>query len=59
MDVDEFFNMFMDKLEGLLQGKPQSKIIQKHFGGKFANELIFQGTPYFSERPEPFLAVSL
>lgn len=59
MDVDEFFNMFMDKLEGLIKGTPQEKMIQEHFGGTYANELICKGCPHYSERTEPYLAVNL
>ena len=32
MDVDEFFNMFMDRLEGCIKGSEQEKMIQEHFG---------------------------
>jgi len=59
MDVDEFFNMFMDKLETCIKGTPQEKIIQEHFGGTYANELICKGCPHYSERSEPYLAVNL
>ena len=59
MDVDEFFNMFMDKLEGLISSSPHKKVIQDTFGGKFANELIFKDCPHYTERPEPYLAISL
>jgi hypothetical protein len=40
MDVDEFFNMFMDRLETAIKGSTQHKMIQEHFGGTYANELI-------------------
>lgn len=59
MDVDEFFNMFMDKLEFAIKGTPQEKMIQDHFGGTYANELICKGCPHYSERTEPYLAVNL
>lgn len=59
MDVDEFFNMFMDKLEFAIKGTPQEKMIQQHFGGTYANELICKGCPHYSERSEPYLAVNL
>lgn len=59
MDVDEFFNMFMDKLEFAIKGTPQEKMIQEHFGGTYANELICKGCPHYSERSEPYLAVNL
>ena len=59
MDVDEFFNMFMDRLEGCIKGSEQEKMIQEHFGGTYANELICKGCPHYSERSEPYLAVNL
>jgi len=59
MDVDEFFNMFMDRLEFAIKGSPQEKMIQDHFGGTYANELICKGCPHYSERSEPYLAVNL
>lgn len=59
MDVDEFFNMFMDKLEFAIKSSPQEKVIQDHFGGTYANELICKGCPHYSERSEPYLAVNL
>lgn len=59
MDVDEFFNMFMDRLEGCIKGSSHEKMIQDHFGGTYANELICKGCPHYSERSEPYLAVNL
>ena len=59
MDVDEFFNMFMDKLETAIKGSDQEKMIQEHFGGTYANELICKGCPHYSSRSEPYLAVNL
>ena len=59
MDVDEFFNMFMDKLETAIKGASQEKMIQDHFGGTYANELIWKGCPHYSERSEPYLAINL
>ena len=50
MDVEEFFNMFMDRLETSIKGFPQEKSIQYHFGGKFASEMICKGCPHFYER---------
>ena len=59
MDVDEFFNMFLDKLEDILKLTKQEYIIKRVFGGKLCNELICKGCPHYSERDEPFLAISL
>ena len=59
MDVEEFFNMFMDRLETAMKGTPHEKMIQWHFGGYFANELICKDCPHYSDSREPYLAVSL
>lgn len=59
MDADEFFNMFMDKLENQIKGTPQEQFIKQHFGGVVSNELICKGCPHYSEREETFLTVSL
>jgi hypothetical protein len=34
-------------------------MIQDHFGGQYANELICKGCPHYSERSEPYLAINL
>jgi ubiquitin carboxyl-terminal hydrolase 9/24 len=59
MDIDEFFNNLMDRIEDAIKPTPQSKIIQRVFGGSLSNELIFKGCPHYSEREEPFMALSL
>lgn len=40
MDVEEFYQMFMDRLEGKLKGTPSEKSIANHFGGKTVAEII-------------------
>ena len=59
MDVEEFFNMFMDRLETAIKGTYQEKTIQDHFGGKYASEMICKGCPHYYERQEPFLSLSI
>lgn len=60
MDVDEFFNMFMDRIEGLIKETPQKKMIQQHFGGQFVTESIYKGgCGHYTERVEPYIAISL
>ena len=51
--------MFMDRLETAMKGTPHEKMIQWHFGGYFANELICKDCPHYSDSREPYLAVSL
>lgn len=59
MDVDEFFNMFMDRIEGLIKGSNNENFIKQYFGGVLSNEIICKGCPCYSEREEPFMAVNL
>jgi ubiquitin carboxyl-terminal hydrolase 9/24 len=47
MDVDEFFNNIMDKLEGLIKTNKNSGIIKRVFGGVLSNELICKGCPHY------------
>ena len=58
-DVDEFFNMFMDRIENLIKGTKEEKIMNNLFQGVLANEFICKDCPHYSEREEPFLAISL
>ena len=48
MDVDEFFKLFLDRLETQL-GR-NSSIINRLFKGSFCNELIPNGCPHKRER---------
>ena len=59
MDVDEFFNLFLDKMEQEIKGTPQENSIKYHFGGIFANQIICKDCPHSSMREEPFLAINL
>ena len=46
MDVDEFFNKLLDKLEDLLKMSQSESIIKSVFGGMLSNELICKGCPH-------------
>lgn len=59
MDVEEFLQMFLDRLETAIKGTPQEKTIQYHFGGKLASEMICKGCPHQYERSEPFLSMGV
>lgn len=59
MDVEEFFNMLMDRIETAIKGSPYQHTIKNHFGGKFASEMICKGCPHKYERSEPFLSLSI
>ncbi len=47
MDVDEFFNNIMDKLENLIKNTKHASIIKRVFGGVLSNELICKGCPHY------------
>jgi ubiquitin carboxyl-terminal hydrolase 9/24 len=51
--------MLMDRVENLTMGKREEKVIKNLFQGVFANEFICKDCPHYSEREEPFLAISL
>eukprot|EP00826_Nyctotherus_ovalis_P048933 TRINITY_DN5828_c0_g1_i10.p1 TRINITY_DN5828_c0_g1~~TRINITY_DN5828_c0_g1_i10.p1 ORF type:complete len:534 (+),score=138.43 TRINITY_DN5828_c0_g1_i10:124-1725(+) len=59
MDVDEFFNMLMDKLEGVLKETNEASLIKEHFGGVYLNQIICRDCPHRRELEEPFLAINL
>lgn len=60
MDVDEFFSLFMDRLELTFQNTHIAGLIQEHFGGTQVTELIGRGDcQHRNEREEPFLAMPL
>jgi hypothetical protein len=58
-DVDEFFNMLIDRIESLTKGTKEEQVMKNLFYGVFANELICHGCPHTSEREECFMAVQL
>ena len=58
-DVEEFFTMMIDKIENLIKGKKEEKVIKNLFQGVFANEFICKGCPHYSQREEPFLTVQV
>lgn len=47
MDVDEFFNTIMDRLENVIKPTKNEGIIKRIFGGVFSNELICKGCPHY------------
>ncbi len=56
MDVDEFSNLLMDRLEIATK---ESNLVKRNFGGVISNEIICKTCPHSSEREEPFFSVSL
>ena len=59
MDIDQYSNIFFDKLETQLKGSQYTTLIQDMFGGVFSNEIVCKGCPHYSESEEPFLSISL
>lgn len=59
MDVEEYLNMFMDRLETAIKGTPQEKTLNYHFGGVLANEIICKTCPHQYERTENFFSMPI
>jgi len=59
MDIDEFCNLYFQKLEKLLALDKNEALIKHCFGGIISTELICQGCPHFKEKEEEFLIVNL
>ena len=57
MDVEEFCNSFMDKIEGFTNAKHKN-LVGNTFGGKLVTELIGQDScKHRSEREEPLINI--
>lgn len=59
MDVDEFYNMLMDRVENCVKGNGQPNFIQACFGGSMKNRIISSECAHMSESEEPFLALNM
>jgi ubiquitin C-terminal hydrolase len=59
MDVDEFYNLLIDRLETSLKQSKNHNIFKDHFLGKLSNELICKGCPHYSEREETYFNLPL
>jgi ubiquitin C-terminal hydrolase len=59
MDVDEFFNMIMERIEQYLKGTNEEKMLNHLFGGEVVNQIISQECEHKVERTEPFLTVQI
>lgn len=60
-DVDEFFNLFCDKLENSLKLTKDAKLLRNFLGGTFIHEIVSSESeyPYLGEREEEFFRISL
>ncbi|CAD8073216.1 unnamed protein product [Paramecium primaurelia] len=59
MDVDEFCNLLMDRIELNIKSTTDEDLVKRNFGGVISNEIIGKTCPHYSEREEPFFAISL
>jgi len=58
-DVDEFFSMLFDRLEGWIKPTPQKNMINELYGGEVVNQIISSDCSHTIERTEPFLTLSV
>ena len=58
-DVDEFLNIYIDKIEQNIIGSKDEQTLKTIFGGVFAQELICKDCPHRSSREEPYLTLNL
>lgn len=59
MDVDEFFNILCDKLDNVMKGSFQEKLLQNIWSTTMTTQLICKGCPHSSEKDDPFYTISL
>jgi len=60
MDVEEFFNGLMDKVETGLKGTARPRLVEEHFKGIYTTQCIGKGScSHRSERDESFLTLAL
>ena len=57
MDVDEFFNLLFDRLEGQMETAEQKTAFRTYYGGKLVQQVKSKECPHISEREEPFSAI--
>ena len=57
MDVDEFYNMLFEGLEGALKGGPCAQLLQGLFGGTIVNQIVSKDSRMLSEREEIFYTI--
>lgn len=59
MDVDEFFNMLLDRLENIAKGSDQERLLKDLFGGVTLHQIICKAQGHVSEREEPYFTMSV
>lgn len=58
MDVDEFFNLLFDRLEGQIDGSAR-EVFKSIYGGQLVQQVKSKECEHISERLEPFSAVQV
>ena len=49
----------MDRIESNIKTTSDEDLVSRNFGGVISNEIIGNNCPHYSEREEPFFAISL
>src|SRR5690606_12944849 len=57
MDVDEFFNLLFDRLEGQMPSKEVKDKFRALYGGNLVQQVKSKECAHISEREEPFSAI--
>jgi len=59
MDVQEFCNLLVDRIEAAVKEGPREKMLDHVFGGTALTQIICKDCPHRSEREEPFFSLGL
>lgn len=57
MDVDEFFNLLFDRIEGQITDSERKNAFKAIYGGQLVQQVKSKECPHVSEREEPFSAI--
>ena len=57
MDVDEFYNLLLDRWEGQLVTPHEKRTLRSFYGGQLVQQVKSKECPHVSERLEPFSAI--
>ncbi|KAI3646137.1 hypothetical protein MP228_009065 [Amoeboaphelidium protococcarum] len=57
MDVDEFYNVFLDKVEGIVKDTDQQDIVKTVFGGQLLQQIKSRDCEHVSERREAYYSI--
>jgi ubiquitin carboxyl-terminal hydrolase 34 len=57
MDVDEFFNLLFDRLEGQISNPSDRNTFRSLYGGQLVQQIKSRECDHISERLEPFSAI--